>query len=95
MDIPASRTTPWALMPLERSLNKKTAAFAASWVVRAFFLKVAFSACRKESIQPGMPEDADVLRRPGFIELNRISENTLKDLAKKHKRKLKIKRKAK
>ena len=32
-----------------------------------------------------MPEDADVLRRPGFIELNRISENTLKDLARKHK----------
>ena len=29
-------------------------------------------------------EDEDVLRRPGFIELNRISENALKDLAKKH-----------
>src|SRR6187401_459027 len=78
MLIPASTTSDWAQMPLERGLSRNAATFAASCVCTAALRGIICSAYRYESTYPGIPAEALVFKRPGATALNRTCEKRLK-----------------
>jgi hypothetical protein len=70
-------------MPDDLGESKNAARSATSFVFKAFFRKIAFSAKRYESIYPGIPAEADVFNRLGATALKRTAENEENDLARK------------